>query len=63
MLFQFQLSDSALFLKYHKFMNSESLVFVSKTTAVALYPKNQPLAVPGLTTIVFPTFWFCTLCV
>jgi hypothetical protein len=49
--------------RYYKYRNSDSLVFVSNTAAVALYPKNQPFAVPGLTTNVFPIFLFCILCV
>ena len=48
---------------YHMLINSISLVWVSNIAIVALYPKNQPLAVPGLRTSVLPTFVFCTLCV
>lgn len=47
-----------IFPDYHKFKNSSSLVLVSNTAAVALYPKNHPLAVPGLIIRVFPTFLF-----
>ena len=50
--------DAIIFPDYHKFKNSSSLVLVSNTAAVALYPKNHPLAVPGLMIRVFPTFLF-----
>lgn len=50
--------DTIIFPDYHKCKNSSSLVLVSNTAAVALYPKNHPLAVPGLIIRVFPTFLF-----
>lgn len=44
--------------RYHKCIKSAFLVWVSNIAAVAPYPKNQPFAVPGLRTKVFPTFLF-----
>ena len=48
---------------YYKLINSEPLVCVLNIATVALYPKNQPFAVPGLSTIVLPTDIFSNLCV
>lgn len=44
-------------------IGTQILWSLSNTTADSPYPKNQPFAVPGLITNVFPTFLLCTLCV
>ena len=48
-------------INFHKLINSDSLDCVSNIAIVALYPKNQPFAVPGLRKIVLPTFIFSNL--
>ena len=52
-----------MYMLFYKLINSTPLDRVLNIATVALYPKNQPFAVPGLTANVCPTVIFSNLCV
>ena len=52
-----------MYMLFYKLINSTPLDRVLNIATVALYPKNQPFAVPGLIAIVCPTVIFYNLCV